>query len=133
MIKLLGPGEYVAKSADGDLTGSFWFGSQRLWSLNCSLIDDISNLITQRLLIAALENKPAPYSKSELGVLAAHCTIAEDAANKVERQSKNPLRPYCWNPELEKSSISIVTGASQKGNLGSFANCPGRREAGLWI
>jgi exoribonuclease-2 len=38
------------------------------------------------LLNVVLDGKAAPYRKDVLDVLAAHCTEAEDAASKVERQ-----------------------------------------------
>jgi exoribonuclease-2 len=73
------------------------------------------DLLTQRLLKAALDAKPAPYSKDELNVLAAHCTKAEDAANKVERQVSKSAAALLLESRIGEQFDSIVTGASDKG------------------
>jgi len=67
------------------------------------------------LLKAALEGKPVPYSKDELDVLAAHCTEAEDAANKVERQVGKSAAALLLESRIGEQFDSIVTGASEKG------------------
>jgi exoribonuclease R len=72
-------------------------------------------LLTQRLLKAALEGKPVPYSKDELDVLAAHCTEAEDAANKVERQVGKSAAALLLESRIGEQFDAIVTGASDKG------------------
>jgi exoribonuclease-2 len=72
-------------------------------------------LLTQRLLKAALEGKLTPYSKEELDVLAAHCTKAEDAANKVERQVVKSAAALLLKSRIGEQFDSIVTGASEKG------------------
>jgi len=51
------------------------------------------DLITQRLLKATQQGKPAPHNKDELDVLAAHCTEAEDAAIKG-RTAGRQIRCY---------------------------------------
>ena len=56
-----------------------------------------------------------PYSKDELDVLAAHCTEAEDAANKVERQVEKSAAALLLESRIGEQFDSIVTGASEKG------------------
>ncbi|MFL6289445.1 MAG: RNB domain-containing ribonuclease [Thermoanaerobaculia bacterium] len=45
-----------------------------------------ADLVTQRLLKAALAGRPAPYSEEELQELAAWCTRREEEASQVEAQ-----------------------------------------------
>ena len=56
-----------------------------------------------------------PYRKDELDVLAAHCTEAEDAANKVERQVGKSAAALLLESRIGEQFDSIVTGASEKG------------------
>jgi len=62
-----------------------------------------------------LEEKPAPYSKDELDILATHCTEAEDAAKKVERQVGKSAAALLLEARIGEQFDSIVTGASEKG------------------
>jgi exoribonuclease-2 len=67
------------------------------------------------MLKAALGGKPAPYNKVELDDLALHCTKAEDAANKVERQVAKSAAALLLESRIGEQFDSIVTGASEKG------------------
>ena len=64
---------------------------------------------------AALEGKPTPYSKDKLDVLAVHCTEAEDAARKVERQVGKSAAALLLQSRIGEQFDSIVTGAAAKG------------------
>jgi VacB/RNase II family 3'-5' exoribonuclease len=114
VIKLLGAGEYIAELPEGNAPGHFGL-AVRDYAHSTAPNRRYPDLLTQRLLKAALDGDPAPYSKDELGVLAAHCTQAEDAANKVERQVGKSAAALLLESRIGELFDSIVTGASEKG------------------
>ncbi len=114
VIKLLGSGEYIAEFPDGDTSGHFGLAVKD-YSHSTAPNRRYPDLLTQRLLKAALESKPVPYSKDELDVLATHCTKAEDAATKVERQVAKSAAALLLQSRIGEQFDSIVTGASEKG------------------
>src|SRR5512142_3509159 len=77
VIKLLGSGEYIAEPPEGDAPGHFGLAVKD-YGHSTAPNRRYPDLLTQRLLKAALEGQPAPYNKDDLDVLAAHCTEAED-------------------------------------------------------
>jgi VacB/RNase II family 3'-5' exoribonuclease len=114
VIKLLGSGEYIAEPPGGNASGHFGLAVKD-YAHSTAPNRRYPDLLTQRLLKAALEGKPVPYSKDELDVLAAHCTEAEDAANKVERQVEKSAAALLLESRIGEQIDSIVTGASEKG------------------
>jgi len=73
------------------------------------------DLISQRLVKAALAGDRAPYSNEELQALAAHCTEQEDNATKVERQVQKSAAALLLAGRIGAEFDAIVTGASSKG------------------
>ncbi len=114
VIKLLGNGEYIAELPDGNAPGHFGLAVKD-YAHSTAPNRRYPDLLTQRLLKAALDGKPVPYSKDELDVLAAHCTEAEDAANKVERRVEKSAAALLLESRIGEQFDSIVTGASEKG------------------
>jgi exoribonuclease-2 len=82
------------------------------------------DLITQRLLKAAIEGRAAPYNYDELRALAKHFTEAEDAANRVERQVGKSAAALLLESRIGEQFDSIVTGASSRGTWVRPLNVP---------
>ena len=123
VIKLLGSGEYIAEIPEGDAPGHFGLAVKD-YGHSTAPNRRYPDLLTQRLLKAALQGKPAPYHKDELEDLAAHCTEAEDAANKVERRVEKCAAALLLESRLGERFDSIVTGASEKGTWVRLLNIP---------
>jgi len=123
VIKLLGSGEYIAEPPDGDASGHFGLAVKD-YGHSTAPNRRYPDLLTQRLLKAAMEGKPAPYNKEDLDVLAAHCTEAEDAATKVERQVQKSAAALLLESRIGERFDSIVTGASEKGTWVRVLNIP---------
>jgi exoribonuclease-2 len=114
VVKLLGRGEYAVEPPGHRATEHFGL-AVRNYSHSTAPNRRYPDLVTQRLIKAALAGKPAPYSVEALGILAQHCTVAEDAAAKVERQVRKSAAALLLQGRIGETFDALVTGASAKG------------------
>lgn len=123
VIKLLGAGEYIAELPDEDAPGHFGLAVKD-YAHSTAPNRRFPDLVTQRLLKAALDGKAVPYQKEELDLLAIHCTESEDAANKVERQVEKSAAALLLESRIGEQFDSITTGAAQKGTWVRLLSIP---------
>jgi exoribonuclease II len=130
IIKLLGRGEYVA-AAPADASLHFALATQS-YSHSTAPNRRYPDVLTQRLVKAALAGDAAPYALPELSALAKHCTDQEDAANKVERLTKKAAAALWLADRIGQTFDAIVTGAGPKGTWVRMSGMPveGRLERG---
>ena len=114
VIRLLGSGEYVVDPPGEEPPGHFGL-AVRDYTHSTAPNRRFPDLLTQRLVKAALASHPSPYSIDELEHLAAQCTKQEDAANKVERQVRKAAAALVMESRVGEHFDAFVTGASPKG------------------
>jgi exoribonuclease-2 len=131
VIKLMGAGEYAVELPGGSVAGHFGL-AVRDYTHSTAPNRRYPDLITQRLLKAVVEGRSPPYENGELEALAKHCTEAEDAARKVERQVTKAAAAILLEPRIGEQFDAIVTGASDKGTWVRLLHPPveGRLESG---
>jgi exoribonuclease-2 len=114
IVKLMGAGEYVVEKPGGAAVGHFGL-AVRDYTHSTAPNRRFPDLITNRIVKAALAKTPSPYSDAELGDLAPHCTEQEDDADKVERQVRKSAAALLLEKRIGDRFDGIVTGASEKG------------------
>ncbi len=114
IIKLLGNGEYVVRLPGEDATGHFGL-AVRDYNHSTAPNRRYPDVIAQRLLKAAIAGVSPPYNADELEALAEHCTEAESAANKVERQVRKSAAALLLGSRIGEKFDAIVTGATDHG------------------
>jgi len=114
VVKLLGRGEYVLELPGEAAPGHFGLAVND-YTHSTAPNRRFPDLITQRLLHAALDRAPLPYSADELRTLAQRCTEQEDSASKVERQVAKSAGALLLVSRIGERFDGIVTGSSQKG------------------
>ena len=114
IVKLMGAGEYVLEVPGQTPIGHFGL-AVRDYTHSTAPNRRYPDVITQRLLKAALAGGPSPYANGELASLARHCTDQEDAANKVERLVRKAAAAMLLQNRVGERFDGVVTGASDKG------------------
>lgn len=114
IVKAMGAGEYVVEEPGDKSIGHFGLAVKD-YTHSTAPNRRYPDLITHRLVKAALAGKPAPYDVDELAELAHHCTAQEDAANKVERRVRKAAAALMLSSRVGERFDGIVTGASSKG------------------
>jgi VacB/RNase II family 3'-5' exoribonuclease len=114
VVKLLGRGEYVVEAPNEPTPDHFGLA-----------VDDythatapnrrFADLVTQRLVKAAIAARRVPYSDETLTAIAARCMEREDAANRVERQVRKAAAALVLEHRIGELFDAVVTGASAKG------------------
>jgi len=131
VIKLLGRGEYVASFPGEPPIGHFGLAVTQ-YTHSTAPNRRYPDLITQRMLKAALAGQPGPYAREALAALAARCTQKEDDAQKIERLLRKAAAACLLSDRIGDEFDGIVTGASEKGTYVRIFDPPveGRVERG---
>jgi exoribonuclease-2 len=114
IVKLMGRGEYEVELPGRGGPGHFGLAVQD-YAHSTAPNRRFPDLVTQRLLLAALAGAPAPYDAGQLAELARHCTEQENNANKVERHVRKSAAALLLESRIGARFDAIVTGASDKG------------------
>jgi VacB/RNase II family 3'-5' exoribonuclease len=114
VVKLLGRGEYMLDLPGQQIDGHFGLAVDD-YTHSTAPNRRFPDLLTQRLLKSVLMGQPAGYSQDELRSLAAHCTVQEDNAAKVERRVGKSAAALLLAARVGQSFDAIVTGAADKG------------------
>ena len=116
IVKLLGAGEYAVNQPDTvDNSPDHFSLAIKDYAHSTAPNRRYADLITHRLIKAALANMSIPYSVDDLNALAAHCTQAENDANKVERRVAKSAAALLFQSRIGEMFDAIVTGATDKG------------------
>ena len=114
VVKLLGRGEYALKEARQQVPGHFGLAVSD-YTHSTAPNRRFPDLITHRLLKAALQSVKIPYTTDELRGLARHCTEQQVNADKVERSVRKSAAAILLAPKVGQRFDAMVTGASGKG------------------
>ena len=116
VVKSLGPGEYAVQLPGQESEGHFGLAVQD-YTHSTAPNRRFADLVTQRLVKAALESKPVPYTVDELKAIAEHCTERDAAARKVERKMRKVAAAVLLRDRIGEKFKAIVTGVSDKGTF----------------
>jgi exoribonuclease-2 len=114
VLKLLGSGEYILEKPGDSEEGHFGLAVKD-YTHSTAPNRRYPDLVTQRLLKAAITSKPVPYTLEQLDQIAKQCTVKEDDVKKVERQVEKSANAILMESKIGEEFDAIVSGASPKG------------------
>ena len=123
VVKSLGPGEYTVQAPGEESEGHFGLAVQD-YTHSTAPNRRYADLITQRLVKAALKSDPVPYDLNQLKQIAGACTDRDNAARKVERKMRKVAAALLLDEKIGQVFDAIVTGASEKGTFARVIKPP---------
>ena len=131
VLKLMGPGEYVAARPGAGQDGHFGLAAQD-YTHSTAPNRRFADLVTQRLLKALTAKSKPPYTDERLDAIARNCTLMEDAARKVQRDMAKRIAAVAVQHRIGETFPAVVTGVTRKGVFVRVADPPveGRLERG---
>ena len=114
VLKLMGPGEYVAGRPDAGVDGHFGLAAHD-YTHSTAPNRRFADLVTQRLVKALVARAAAPYTDDELEGIARNCTLKEDAARKVQRDMTKRIAAVALARQVGLKFAAVVTGVTPKG------------------
>ncbi|HVY63761.1 MAG TPA: RNB domain-containing ribonuclease [Gammaproteobacteria bacterium] len=114
IIKLLGRGQYVANFPGRSVDGHFALAVDD-YTHSTAPNRRYPDVITQRLVRAALNGRPCPFEAAELEALALHCTEKENDAKRVERRLVKSAAALLLERRIGQLFDGVITGAGSKG------------------
>jgi len=123
VLKLMGPGEYVAARAGAEQDGHFGLAAQD-YTHSTAPNRRFADLVTQRLLKALIAKASPPYPDDRLDAIARACTLMEDAARKVQRDMSKRIAAVAVQNRVGASFPAVVTGVTNKGVFVRVADPP---------
>ena len=114
IVKLLGRGEYVVDRPGEAPPGHFGLAVED-YTHSTAPNRRYADLITQRLVKAALAGRASPYSAEELDAIAARCTEKENDAQKAERLVRKMAAASLLAAHVGETYDAIVTGDTAHG------------------
>jgi exoribonuclease-2 len=123
VVKSLGPGEYAVETPASEGEGHFGLALQD-YTHSTAPNRRYTDLVTQRLVKAALAKLPEPYTEAQLQDIAAHSNERGDAARKVERKMRKVAAALLLRDQIGQEFEAIVTGATEKGTFARLLSPP---------
>lgn len=111
IVKLMGSGEYVVERPDEEPIGHFGLAVKD-YTHSTAPNRRFPDLVTLRMVKAALQGAAPPYPPDELRRLAQHCTHQEDVIRKFERRMRKSEAALVLSDRIDQRFNAIVTGRS---------------------
>ncbi|MGC8548907.1 MAG: RNB domain-containing ribonuclease [Acidobacteriaceae bacterium] len=116
IVKLMGPGEYVAEQPNDPPTGHFGLAVED-YTHSTAPNRRYPDLVTQRLIKAAIQKQPSPYTEGALTAIATHCTQMGDEERRLEREMHKKIAAVVMSKRIGQTFNAVVTGINHYGTF----------------